>query len=213
LNLFSYVENGPLNRIDADGHADHAEGSGTQTGVQVQSGGCSGANSNGEPCTSGAALLQTGSQNKPHHHPKPKPKPKPLVKGDPGRTVPDPNKKPNALVYQRDVYYYTVTPDGTANHERHKVTLDETFVGPPARAKICQPTCQPGDDYIPNGEFVDGQMVVQGDPFSVKRTWSVDGQPAQVLNDQNQPFDFEIQHNSTQTNPPFQVEYGNNPPQ
>jgi RHS repeat-associated protein len=63
LNLFSYVENGPLNRIDADGHADYAEGSGTQTGVEVQSGGCSGANSNGEPCTSGAAVLQTGSQN------------------------------------------------------------------------------------------------------------------------------------------------------
>lgn len=59
LNLYSYVENGPLNRIDADGHRDTTMGTGTQTAVEVESGGCSGANSNGEPCTSGQASTQT----------------------------------------------------------------------------------------------------------------------------------------------------------
>jgi RHS repeat-associated protein len=60
LNLYNYVQNGPLNRIDADGHQT-AQGSGSQTGVQVQSGGCSGANGNGEPCTSGAGGAQSGN--------------------------------------------------------------------------------------------------------------------------------------------------------
>jgi hypothetical protein len=32
------------------------------------------------------------------------------------------------------------------------------------------------------------------------------------LNDKNQPFDYEVLHNSAETNPPFQSEYGNDPP-
>jgi hypothetical protein len=41
----------------------------------------------------------------------------------------------------------------------------------------------------------------------------VDGQPAQVLDENNRAWDFEILHESTATNPPFQVEYGNDHPQ
>jgi hypothetical protein len=49
-------------------------------------------------------------------------------------------------------------------------------------------------------------------PYSVERRWSVDGQPAGVLDNNNKPFDFEILKLSTETNPPFQIEYGNDPP-
>jgi len=36
-------------------------------------------------------------------------------------------------------------------------------------------------------------------------------QAAGVLNEKNQPFDFEILNLNNANNPPFQVEYGNDP--
>jgi hypothetical protein len=152
---------------------------------------------------------QVPAQNK---KPDPKPKPRPLVKGEAGRTIPAPKPGQHPLVYQRDVYYYTVTPDGTANHEKHQLSWSETFVGTPNGANICASSCVEKDPgYISNGETVDRQEVDANQPYSVERRWSVDGQAAGVLNEQNKPFDFEILKLSTETNPPFQTEYGNDP--
>lgn len=63
----------------------------------------------------------------------------------------------------------------------------------------------------PPAELEDGWSVLSGQSFSIKRYWSVDGQPAGVLDDHNVAFDFEIIHVSNEANPPFQIEYGNDP--
>ena len=81
---------------------------------------------------------------------------------------------------------------------------------------ICSPPpCEPQGPNrqanINQGEFEDDQQVSLGGAYSVVRHWSVDGNAAQVLDGQNRPFDYEILHMSAETDPPFQVEYGNNP--
>ena len=92
--------------------------------------------------------------------------------------------------------------------------LSEKFIGPHPDAHICSPSCTTKDpNLIREGEFEDLQVVFTGQSYSVERRWSVDGQPAQVLDPQNNAFDFEILHQSTDTHPPFQIEYKNDPKQ
>jgi hypothetical protein len=94
------------------------------------------------------------------------------------------------------------------------ITLSETFVDPPKyKVDICSPPCvESREGYVANGETRDDQEVLANDPFSVMKRFSVDGEAAQILNDKNVPFDYEILHNSNGTNPPFQSEYGNDHP-
>lgn len=66
-------------------------------------------------------------------------------------------------------------------------------------------------DLVHEGEFEDSHGVRANQPYSVERRWTVDGQPAQVLDPANKPFDYEVLHLSNDTQPPFQVEYKNDP--
>jgi len=96
----------------------------------------------------------------------------------------------------------------------HALTLSERFVGNPGRVYICDPACVQKDPYyIGKGEMVDGQDVFSGGGYTLERRWFVDGQPAGVLNDKNQVFDYEILHASNESNEPFQIEYSTDPKQ
>lgn len=66
---------------------------------------------------------------------------------------------------------------------------------------------------IHEGEYEDLQQVFVNHSYTIEKRWSVDGQPAQVLDPSNNPFDYEVLHNSVETNPPFQTEYKNDPNQ
>jgi hypothetical protein len=147
------------------------------------------------------------NQSPQNKKPESKPKPRRLVKADPDKT------HQSAAAANRSVYYYDVTPDGQPTYQKHTLTLSETVKsGSPNPKAICNPPCVEKDPaYINEGEMRDEQGVTTGRPFSVERRWSEDGQAAGVLNEKNQPFDFEILNLNNANNPPFQVGYGNDP--
>ncbi len=139
--------------------------------------------------------------------PKPHSKRKPLVKANPPI-----NKGRSNAAASQEVDYFAATVNGSQSKD-HVLGLSEKFVpGPHPDAKICSPSCAQKDpDLIHQGELQDLQWVFVGQSYSVERRWTVDGQPAQVLDPKNSAFDFEILHSSTETNPPFQIEYQNDP--
>jgi RHS repeat-associated protein len=237
-NKYVYADNNPLSTVDiyglytvsmngmdvssnaeelADGRNELTEShqpTSKQTGGQTTSP-SSGNGSSSAPTPTNQQQTQTAqqqgqpakqAQNPSHKH---KSKPKPLVKGDAGRTI-----HPTKLAASRSVYYYVVDANGNATREKHVITLSETFVDPPKhKVDICSPPCvESREGYVANGETRDDQGVVANDSFSVMKRFSVDGEAAQILNDKNVPFDYEILHNSNETNPPFQSEYGNDHP-
>lgn len=113
----------------------------------------------------------------------------------------------------QEVDYFAATATGAAVGD-HVLGLSETFVGPHTTGTdICTPCIQKNKDLIHAGEFEDTQTVNPNAPFTVERRWTVDGQSAQVLNQNNIPFDFEILHLSNESNPVFQLEYKNDPSQ
>ena len=136
-------------------------------------------------------------------------RPKPLVKAKPPI-----NKQRTKAAASQEVDYFAVTPNGKQS-KGHVVGLSETFIpGPHPDADICSPSCTTKrPDLILAGEFEDQQFVKVGESYSVERRWTVDGLPAQVLDPNGKPFDYEILHQSTETNPPFQIEYKNDPSQ
>jgi hypothetical protein len=143
--------------------------------------------------------------------PKPKVKSKPLVKASKPT-----NKDQNSLAggQKQEVDYHSVNAAGETLG-RHALGLSETFIGPaPKGTKICTPPCiQKDPAFVNAGEFEDTWGVNPNSPFTVERRWTVDGQSAQVLDESNKPFDFEILRLSNENNPVFQLEYKNDPPQ
>jgi hypothetical protein len=77
---------------------------------------------------------------------------------------------------------------------------------------VCSPPCvEDKPSRIEEGETRDTQQVITGDPYSVERRWSVDKNPAQVLDPQNNAWDYEILILSNEADQPFQMEYRNDP--
>ena len=198
LNLYSYVQNNPITGTDPDGHADPPKCIGDAE-CAYQSAIAAAGKKEENPQSSAA-------QNK---KPKPQQKPKPLVKANPPI-----NKAHSKAAASQEVDYFAVTPTGNQSKD-HVVGLSEKFTpGPHPDAHICSPSCTTKDPaLIHEGEFEDLQVVYVGQSYSVERRWNVDGQPARVLDPKNNAFDYEVLHQSTETNPPFQVEYKNDPNQ
>ena len=155
-------------------------------------------------------LWATSAQNKPKPKPASKPKPKPMVKANPPT-----NKGPNGLLGGRkqEVDYFAVTATGAQSMD-HKLGLSETFIGPHPGTEnkdICNPPCTAPPSNFHQGEFEDTWGVNPNAPFTVERRWTVDGQSAEVLDQKNTPFDYEILHLSNENNPVFQLEYKDDP--
>ena len=208
LNLYAYALNSPITRADLDGHfSDEIAAAMAESDASFETFVNGYYQNPGSNSPTSPRKRTKGKKAQKHLH---KPKPKPLVKGDAGRTI-----HPTKMAAERWVYYYNVDKNGTATHEKHVLTLSETIVGTPPQHKvsICSPPCvEEREEFVNNGETKDHQQVIGNDSYSVQKRFSVDGQPAKILNEQNVPFDFEILHNSNQADSPFQSEYGNDPP-
>jgi hypothetical protein len=113
------------------------------------------------------------------------------------------------------VPYYAVTLDTKGNVKTvpgSVLTLSEKFIGTPGAVTICDTPCtQKDEESIRHGEFLDGQSVLSGSGYTLERRWSVDGIVAAVLDDQNKPHDYETLHADNASNPPFRIEYGDDP--
>lgn len=139
-------------------------------------------------------------------------KPKgPLVKAD---ATPESESRDKKTSAQRAVWYHAKEIDAkgnVVNSKDHVLTLSE-HVLENKKENICSPSCvETNPDRIKEGETRDTQQVITGDPYSVERHWSVDGKPAQVLDQQNNLHDYEILKLSNEADSPFQLEYHDNP--
>jgi RHS repeat-associated protein len=214
LNLYAYVGDDPTNHPDADGHFILGALAGLVGNILGSD----------DPVRqiAEAMVLYTASlthivpdsthhprkaQNKPKLHPKSKPNL--FVKANPPIS-----KAHTKAAASQEVDYFSADAKGN-RVQNHTLGLSEKFTsGQNSRANICNPPCvQKDPDLIREGEFEDLQYVNTGKPFSVERRWTVDGQPAKVLDPNNKPFDYEVNHASTETNPAFQMEYKNDPNQ
>jgi RHS repeat-associated protein len=211
LNLYAMVADDPESFADLDGHEGGATGSGNN-GTVMPGTPCTvqGCKEDGQSGQSRATVAQSSNQVQPQkHHPKPKPKPKPklYVKANPAI-----NNQRSRMLAAREVDYHSVTANGEYAKD-HVLGLKEKCAGHCAGLSIAASGNEQRDPaLIHEGEYEDRQEVYIDHPYTIEKRWSIDGQPAQVLDPDNTPFDYEILHNTNDSTPHFQTEYKNDSP-
>jgi RHS repeat-associated protein len=215
LNLYGYVRNDPVSRADADGHCYYGNcDSGGYLMDALKSAVYSSSTGSGTIPSGWVSQeyldLIAGStpsaQNKPKHTPK-HPKPKLFVKANASI-----NNQSSKMVTTREVDYHSVTANGEYAKD-HVLGLKEKCSGSCGGVSNAGSGNEQTNPYlIHEGEYEDQQTVYIDHPYTIEKRWSIDGQPAQVLDPSNKPFDYEILHNTNDSTPHFQTEYKNDSP-
>jgi RHS repeat-associated protein len=184
LNLYAYVENGPVNRVDADGH-----NWGVPTLQQIAAGYESEYEASIDAQIEHQQPAQTTQtqQSQPTQKPKAKQKPKPKPK--PGLVVTSHLVLKNSQIAKDQ----TLTTDklgvghsdskgnvtSASAGEQHKVDMMETYEpGKEGSASICSPACEFSAQG--GGTKTDSMYVSKGDDFVLDKRFTIDNQKVQV---------------------------------
>jgi RHS repeat-associated protein len=201
LNLYSYVENSPLNRIDADGHS----GGGN---ITASSGFCGNTSPGTVACITdvgggrlkmlildgGAGMdddaptkatwdgIAAKAQNKPKSAHKPKQKPQVVATSHVVLKNSQISKNQTLTTAKFGVGYKdakgNVTP--APSDEKHTMSMAETYEkGQEGSASICSPACEWSVGGGAKQPF-DSMYVTQGDNFILDKRFVIDNQAVQV---------------------------------
>jgi RHS repeat-associated protein len=196
LNLYTYVENSPVNRVDADGH--YCVPAGLQSWCSI------------DPMPGEKEAVQT---NKSIAAAQNKQTPQTVVFSDRANATPSqPGGKGAAA--ERTVDYQAGKMDKNGHIDSHdidrnaKLTLHEKLdPNSKTHANIEK------EPHTETGSYKDLHYVPAGGSFRVLRDWSVNGQPANVLDIPDQTaYRYELLTNDANASPPIKTEYTNTPP-
>ncbi len=220
-NLYSYVHGNPMSLVDPNGEASYsavAAAEAAEEQIEQQNEDMDEATqeyasrigflSLDQIAEDQHAALPDAPQS--GHKSKPKSKNAQKAKFSPYAVAAEDNSQGTVVngVRGREVVYgvFEVNSDGSLGYQTHKFTIsltEELVAGSHAGTGICDK-----NNCSEDGAFEDSQSVKQGTPYSVKRTWSINGSAVPVWNpNARAPAAYEILHLDYSKG--FTMEYGN----